>query len=112
MLALLIAALAAPVPGAPADDPDFAHCLAPRSGVQLQWDPAEEGAATWLVVKRRDEGGEWQTWVRSYVQRPPFTLSMRTRIARNGDFAWIVFGVAQEAGEFVAGDWRYFCTRD
>lgn len=112
MLPLLIALLAPPVPVAPPDDPAFAQCLPPGTGVKLRWEPGEEGLASWLLVKRRDESGEWRTWVKSWVREPPFTLLMRTRLARNGDYAWVLFGVDPEGGAFAAGDWRYFCTRE
>jgi hypothetical protein len=112
MLSLFFALLASPAPTFPPDDPDFARCLRPRAGIELRWDEPPEGLASWLVVKRRDEDGVWRTWVKSYVRQPPFTLSMRSRRARNGEFAWILFGVDRTGGSYAAGEWHYFCTRD
>jgi hypothetical protein len=37
---------------------------------------------------------------------------MQDGLARNGDFAWLLFGVDREEGAYAAGDWHYFCTRD
>ena len=114
MLDLLIAAdlLLTPVPTEPPDDPDFTRCLKPDGGVQLQWSSTDSGATTYLLVKRRYEGGDWRTWVKSYVKNPPFTLRMQSDLARNGDFAWVLFGVDRAGADYKIGEWRYFCTRD
>lgn len=113
MLPLLVAVLlAAPAPVAPPDDPGFGRCLAPGDGVELRWEEPEEELGVWLLVKRLDEGREWRTWVKTWVSGPPFTLLMRSPRARNGDYAWLLFGVDREEGAFAAGDWRYFCTRE
>jgi hypothetical protein len=112
MLALLLALLVPPTATAPPDDPGFAHCIDPGSSLELQWRPSEDDGASWLVIKRRYEGGTWKTWHKGYVRSPPFTLNMDGELARNGDFAWLLFEVDRAAGEYAAGDWRYFCTRD
>jgi hypothetical protein len=114
MLHLLLVAelLVAPAPSAPPDDPLFTRCLKPGSGVHLQWTPGDEGVATYVLVKRRDDDGDWKTWVKSYAKKPPFTLNMHGSLARNGNFAWRLFGVDRGAGEFAMGEWRYFCTRE
>jgi hypothetical protein len=112
--AVLVALLSVPPSLQPQDDPGFEHCVRPEDdAVRLRWSPQEEpGVATWLLVKRRDDSGEWRPWVKSYVKGPPFTLAMRSPTARNGDFAWALFAVDRGAGEYVVGDWHYFCTRD
>jgi hypothetical protein len=113
MLTLLITLLASPAPIFPPDDPDFDRCLRPKAAIELRWDKPEDGLASWLVVKRRDdETGEWRPWVKRYVQRSPFALTMRSRRARNGEFAWILFGVDRAGGSYAAGEWHYFCTRE
>jgi hypothetical protein len=50
--------------------------------------------------------------VKSYAQKSPFSLQMHGRLARNGDFAWMLFGVDRSVGEYAMGEWRYFCTRE
>jgi hypothetical protein len=112
MLALLISLLAAPTPTAPPDDPGFEHCIDPGPAVHLQWSAGDAAGASFLLVKRRFEDGAWKTWFKSYVKDPPFTLYMRGPLARNGDYAWLLFGVDREENEFAIGDWHYFCTRD
>jgi hypothetical protein len=105
--------LAPPTPVAPPDDPEFKNCFKPGPVADLHWMPQQEpGIDTWLLVKRRDENGEWQTWVRQYVRAPPFALNMRSARAREGDFAWVLFAVNRATQEVAAGEWRYFCTRD
>jgi hypothetical protein len=112
MLELLIAFLVPPTPTLPPDDPGFEHCIDPGPALELRWRPPDDGAASWLLVKRRYENGAWRTWLKSYVSSPPFSLNMQDGLARNGDFAWLLFGVDREEGDYAAGDWHYFCTRD
>lgn len=113
MLALLIALLAPPTPTTPPNDPGFEHCIDPGPALHLQWSASEDdGVSSYLLVKRRYGEDEWKTWLKRYVKEPPFTLNMQGRLARNGDFAWTLFGVDRAEREFAIGDWHYFCTRD
>jgi hypothetical protein len=113
MLDLLIVAglLLTPIPTAPPDDPDFAHCLDPDRGIYLEWGSTDSGVTTYVLVKRRYENDDWKTWVKSYVKKSPFTINMHSHLARNGDFAWVLFGVDRAGAEYTIGDWHYFCTR-
>jgi hypothetical protein len=112
MLTLLVALLASPALTAPPNDPDFAHCIEPHRAVELHWDAEDDGTQSFLLIKRRTEDGGWRTWVKSYVRNPPFRLNMKGKRARNGDYAWMIFGVDRAKGEYAIGDWHYFCTRD
>jgi hypothetical protein len=106
--------LAPPHPVAPPDDPRFEACLQPQESVLLRWDgERQDGATTWLLIKRRDPNTDnWQTWVKSYVRSPPFTLNMRSHAARNGDFSWTLMSIDPGTEEVRAGEWSYFCTRE
>jgi hypothetical protein len=110
---ILAAALIVPTPSTPPDDPGFDRCLRPWDAVDLEWTPQPEpGIATWLIIKRRNELGEWRPWISTYVRGSRFSLNMQNRLARSADFAWILFAVDRAGGEYLVGEWRYFCTRE
>jgi hypothetical protein len=101
------ALLTAPSAVDPPDDPNFTTCVAPGDGVPLRWE--NQTQRVYLLVKRR-EGMQWKTWLKSYAKGSPFLLKMRSPQARNGQFAWMLFTVAN--GTFYKGEWYYFCTSD
>ncbi|HEV2548713.1 MAG TPA: hypothetical protein VGU20_15335 [Stellaceae bacterium] len=106
---LLAAAVPLPSPTAPADDPDFSHCLRTSDGVRLAWEPSSDGLRVYLLVKRLDESGNWRVWLRTERANPPFTLTLRAPAARRSRFAWMLFAVTPEQ-QIKRGEWRFFCT--
>jgi hypothetical protein len=106
--ALLVAAALAAEIVLPPDDPEFQHCIDPGDGVRLDWRQPDNGARTYLLVKRLDDNGAWRPWLRTERADPPFTLTLKSPLAHRSRFAWMLFEV--ENGRRSEGEWRYFCT--
>jgi hypothetical protein len=106
--ALLLAAIAAGTAFLPPDDPGFRHCLDPSHGIRLEWQRPEDGAATYLLVKRLDAEGRWHPWLSTRRADPPFILTLHSPLARESRFAWMLFEVKGKRRS--EGSWRYFCT--
>ncbi len=63
-LFLAAAMMAVPATTAPPDDRDFGHCLDSRDGIRLEWQSPEDGARTYVLVKRRvPQTNTWKPWV-------------------------------------------------
>lgn len=92
----------------PPDDPSFAHCLDPQHGIELNWNRPDDGAITYLLVKREVGAGDWRPWLKTQRAEPPFTLTMQSPLAHQAHFAWMLFEV--EDHHMRKTGWRYFCT--
>jgi hypothetical protein len=57
VLALFVAATINSATYFPPNDPDFRHCIDSSQGIRLEWQLPDNGALTYLLVKRLDDGG-------------------------------------------------------
>jgi hypothetical protein len=104
----IAAAIASSAAFLPPNDPDFKHCIGASQGVRLEWRPPDNGALTYLLVKRLDDHGQWRPWLRTERAKPPFTLTMHSPLGRQGRFGWLLFSV--KGHQRTEGAWHFFCT--
>ena len=104
----LVAAITGSPAVLPPNDPTFGHCVDPRNGVELDWKRPDDGAITYLLVKREVGPGHWRPWLKTQRAEPPFTLTLQSPLARQAHFAWMLFEV--EGHHMHKTSWQYFCT--